>query len=74
MFLVHILIQTHLELLDSSLQPLGVEVRLLGGQLVLRRLKPPEEGPGEPTELEQLLLTGLDGSKPVSEKRRKRMV
>lgn len=30
-------------------------------------LKPPEEGAREPTELKQLLLTGLDGSKPAGE-------
>ena len=61
---------THLELLDSPLQALCVEVGLFGRQLVLCRLKPPEEGAREAAELEQLLLTGLDGSKPVRGKHR----
>lgn len=54
---------THLELLNSSLQPLGGEAGLFGRQLILRCLKPPEEGAGEAAELKQLLLAGLDGSK-----------
>lgn len=54
----------HLELLDPPLQTLGVEVGLLGGQLVLGRLEPPGEGAGEPPELEELLLAGLNGCKP----------
>lgn len=55
----------NLKLLNSPLQALGVEVGLFGGQLVLCCLKPPDEGAGEAAELEQLLLAGLNGSKPV---------
>lgn len=57
----------HLELLDSPLQALCVEAGLLGGELVLGCLEPSGEGAGEAAELEQLLLTGLNGCKPVRE-------
>lgn len=56
---------THLELLNSSLQALRGEAGLFGRQLILCRLKPPEERAREATELEQLLLTRPNGSKPV---------
>lgn len=65
--------RTHLELLNSSLQALCGEVGIFGWQLILRCLKPPEEGAGEAAELEQLMLTGLDGSKPVRKTHRPRM-
>lgn len=59
---------THLELLNSSLQALRGEVGLFGRQLILCRLKPPEERARVATELEQLLLTGPNGGKPVGQK------
>lgn len=66
----NLFLHTHLELLNSSLQALCGEAGLFGRQLILCRLKPPDEGAREAAELEQLLLTGLDGSKPVREKPR----
>lgn len=64
-FFVDTLFNTHLELLDSSLQAFVVQADLFGGQLVLCRLEPPVDGAREAAELEQLLLAGLNGSKPV---------
>lgn len=53
--------RTHLQLLHSPLQRLSVQGELLGGQLLLRRLKPSEEGAREPAEVEQLLLASQNG-------------
>lgn len=66
-------VKTHRELLDSPLQALRVEVGLFGGELVLRRLKPPGQRAGEAAELQQLLLAGLDRSEPARGQRRRRM-
>lgn len=63
---------THLELLNPSLQALCGEVGLFGRQLILCRLEPPEERARVATELEQLLLTGLNGGKPAGQKQRTR--
>lgn len=55
---------SHLELLDSPLQGLCVQVGLFGGQLVLSHLEPPDQGARQAPELQELLLTGLDHCKP----------
>lgn len=57
----------HLKLLHPSLQALCGQAGFFGWQLVLCRLKPPEERAREAAELKQLLLAGLDGGKPERE-------
>lgn len=62
---------SHLQLLDSSLQGLRVQIGLFGGQLVLSRLEPPDQGTREAPELQELLLAGLNHCKPWRKQERK---
>lgn len=54
----------HLKLLNSSLQAFCCETALFRLQVILCCLQPPEEGPGEASKLQQLLLASLNNCRP----------